>query len=58
MSRGVYDDKLDVSVLLNAVVFNREADEKLVVCKNDGNVLLIFDKDVSCPLSLVVIVLL
>jgi hypothetical protein len=58
VSRGVYDDKLDVSVLLNAVVFNREADEKLVVCKNDGNVLLILDKAVSCELSLVVIVLL
>ena len=58
MSRGVYDDKLDVNVLLKALTLNREADEKLVVCKNDGNVLLIFDKDVSCPLSRVVIVLL
>jgi hypothetical protein len=32
-------DKLDVSVLLNAVMFNRDTDEKIVVCKNDGNIL-------------------
>jgi hypothetical protein len=46
VSRGVYEDKLDVNVLLKAVMFNRDADEKLVVCKNDGNVLFILTNDV------------
>ena len=73
VDNGVYDDKLLVNVLLNAVVVKYEpmvelklavgkyddmVELKLAVCRNDGNVLVMFDNDVSWPFSRVAMVLL
>jgi hypothetical protein len=55
---GVYKVELLFSVLLKAVVFNKDDEVKVEICKTDGKVVEILLNCVSCPLSLVVIVLL
>ena len=51
-----YDDIVELKLAVGK--YDDMVELKLDVCKNDGNVLVMFDNDVSWPFSRVVIVLL